>query len=114
MLGAPSYIWYLAAFTFELLGLFIRWSVSATYGVIKSTDTPNKFSWFYWWNHNAKKEVWALMRAVVIAFVFLRFSTEWFNTAPSLAFACSIGLAIDLFIYIAKQKTQAQNINTLK
>jgi hypothetical protein len=106
--GTLSVAWYAAEFVFAFIGLFIRWSITAYMGVKNQTNnSPDRFSWNYWWTHNAKLEAVRIIRTVLIIFVCLRFSVEWFNIPVeyNMSLACGIGLAFDWVLYFIKKKT---------
>lgn len=107
ILGELTIAWYAAAFVFNFLGLFIRWSVTTTIGIRKNVDVP-KFNLAYWWYNNGRREVLRVLEVLAIVFVSLRFCSEWFQTAPSMAVACGFGLAYDLLRYFFRRKTQGQ------
>lgn len=110
ILGTLSVAWYFAAFTFNFIGMFIRWALTAYNGVKSNPVSPPKFSWSYWWYNNGKKELINLLLIVAMVFVILRFCTEWLNVAPSMAIACGLGLAVDLLKYFFRKKIKGDGL----
>ncbi len=109
ILGTFSPLWYAAAFVFALFGLFIRWYIRTRIGIRTNPDSPDKFSWSYWWANNGSKKIASVFATAIIIFLCLRFASDWFGIAPSMAFAVGIGLAFDWFLDFVKRMTQKKN-----
>ena len=110
ILGGLSIAWYAAAFTFNFLGQFIRWGVTAHYGAKTNPTSPPKFNFRYWWYNNGKKEIIRVLVIAAMVFATLRFSFEWLQLTPSMALACGLGLAVDLLWYFFRKKTEGHGM----
>jgi hypothetical protein len=106
MLGNYDLIWYVAAFVFSFVGLFIRWSLRTRRAIKWNPDSPDKFSWSYWLQNNLWPKLVSVLTTVVIVFVCLRFAGEWFGVVPTMAFALIVGLAFDWFTDYVKKLTK--------
>ena len=98
MLGEFSIIWYGACFSFSFIGQFLRWAFTAQKAVICNPNTPNVFSWEYWWEHNTKPKLVNFFVVTSVVFCALRFAPELFNTLPTMFYALCTGLALDFII----------------
>ena len=95
--------WYLAAAVFAMMGLFLRWYIRAMSGVKNNLESPDRFSWSYWWNNNGKMKFASIFATAIVVFLCLRFSQEWFELAPSMILAVTIGICFDwFFAFIVK------------
>ena len=101
--GEYDAVWYIAAFFFAALGLFIRWRFTAMRGVRKNPNSPDTFSWEYWFENNLWPKVLSVITTIVIVFLCLRFASDWFSIVPSMAFAVVLGLAFDWFVDFIKK-----------
>jgi len=107
--GANPFYWYMAAFTFAFIGQFLLWAWFTFRAVKRNPETPNKFSWSYWWENNAKDKAVRVLVVCAVIFLGLRFASDWFNTLPTMAYAFGVGIGIDSLIgfikNLAKPKT---------
>ena len=106
LLGSFDVVWYIAAFIFAALGLFIRWSILTRRAIKWNPDTPDKFSWTYWLHNNLWPKAVSVLTTIVIVFLCLRFAGEWFGVVPTMAFAVVLGLAFDWFVDFIKGMTK--------
>jgi hypothetical protein len=108
--GGLSLQWYLAAFVFALMGLFLRWYIKTMKGVKTNPDTPSKFSWAYWWANNGSRTLVSIFATAIIVFLCLRFSFEWFTLAPSMILAVTIGICFDWFFQFIVNLSQKKPV----
>ncbi len=104
--GNFSFVWYIASFFFASLGLFIRWRFMAKQGVKNNPNSPEHFSWEYWFEHNLWPKLLSVLTTIVIVFLCLRFAGDWFGVVPTMAFAVVLGLAFDWFVDFVKKLSQ--------
>lgn len=97
-------IGYISAFFFSFLGLFLRWVFTANKATKKyDNGTPNEFSWSYWFKDNLSPKLLSLLTNIIVIFLCLRFSVEWFGMIPSMIFAVTVGLCFDWFADFIKK-----------
>ena len=108
--GGLSGWWYLSAFFFALLGFIVRWYIRALQGIKNNPNSPAKFDWKYWWQHN-KMKIAGIFVNWIIVFLCLRFSQEWFGVIPSMILAVTIGICFDWFFnFIVKLSKSKPNV----
>lgn len=107
--GTIEPVTYLSAFAFIFMGLIIKWAFQINSGVKKNSDTPNTFSWAYWFQNNFFKAVLSFVTTPIVAFVALRFSTEIFNISLSMFFAFCVGIGFDFVLdYVKKLQNKLE------
>lgn len=101
--GTLTVFWYLSAFVFALIGLFIRWYVKTNMGVKNNPETPDKFSFRFWLQNNFFRKFTSVLTTMLVVFLCLRFASDWFGVLPSMGFSVVIGLAFDWFFDFVKK-----------
>jgi len=111
LLGNLALSDYISAFIFAGLGLFLRHTMMVRKGIRKSSNTPNSFSWSYWFQNNFMTKITAILTTLITIFVTLRFSEEWFSTSVSMPFSFIIGLCFDYFFDVIKKMREKVSSN---
>lgn len=111
VLGTVSFQWYLAAFFFSFLALFVRWAVKTNNGIKFNLESPDTFSWKYWIENNLITKLKSIGLTVAVVFLCLRFASDWFGIVPSMAFAAGIGLAFDWVLDYIKKRTKGSPVD---
>jgi len=96
ILGSLPFSTYLSAFFFAMLGLFLRHTIIVRKSIKKSSDTPNKFDFKYWFANNFMTKLSVVLTNIVVIFIALRFSVDLFSVEVSMFFSFLLGLSIDL------------------
>ena len=110
--GNVTGVWYLAAFFFSFVALFVRWAIKTSGGIKSKTNgSPGEFSWEYWFENNFVTKLKSVGLTIAVVFLCLRFATDWFGIVPSMAFAAGIGLGFDWILDYIKKKTQKSPVD---
>jgi hypothetical protein len=99
--GGVKPISYLIGLLFALIGIFINTFVLTVAGVSKNTDSPQKFSWSYWW-HDNKGRILRWIGLLFVILVCMRFSKEVFDMDFTMFVAFLLGLCLDRVVEIVR------------
>jgi len=92
--GGIKPIHYAGAFIFAFMAIFIRWSIMTIVAVRNNPATPTKFN-LWWFLLSSLKKISRVIAALLIVFVFLRFTNEFFGFGLTMFIAFMIGLFYD-------------------
>ena len=105
ILGTLSIWTYLSAFFFVFLGLVVRNGLKIKKAVQHNKATPDKLSWRYWFANNFFAKLNSFGVGMIIVFICLRFSQDWFHYSVSMSIAFFLGLCWDWVVdYIRKKQ----------
>jgi hypothetical protein len=99
--GNISYGVYVGCFILAIMGLYIRWYLSAKKGIKNNTNSPDKFNWEYWWKDNLVPKLASILFTIFIIFLSLRFLTQLapdYLTLPIGFVAVLLGVAFDWWV----------------
>ena len=98
VLGGLSVGFYLSAFLFSFIGLFLRWYWTVRTGIKNNPESPNTFSWKYWVENNLIPKMLSVISTFFILYIGLRFSVDLFGVEASMFFAFAIGICFDFLV----------------
>lgn len=98
---------YAAAFFFGLIGLFVSLLLSTVTRDVKSTRTPEPFSWNFLWCDNYIRIYKGAALTVIVMFLTFRFANELMGARLSMFYALSIGLGFDKVLEYLKNKKKS-------
>lgn len=93
------------AYAFAFAGMFIRWYFTYQTKGKSDPNTPDAFSFKYWFKDNFIPKLISTAFTVVVLFITLRFPQELLGKAFSYFYAFSVGLTFDYIISILKNLT---------
>lgn len=89
-----------ATLFYAYAGAFVSLLFQAVKRDPKSSNTPYHFSWNFLWSDNVKR----ILRSIIIIFISVRFSKEFFGVDATMYFAFLLGLGIDKISEFIKNK----------
>lgn len=91
------------AYIFAFAGMFLRWWW--LYDKKGKTDpqTPVKFNLVYWLRDNLSQRLMGVFASVILIFLSLRLSHDWFGAVVSYGYAFMVGLSLDYIASVVKK-----------
>jgi hypothetical protein len=105
ILGIVPISTYLAGGIFIAIGILISWYLKSKKGQRTNINTPDSFSWKLFLFSKLPRKVMSILVNVLIGFVIMRFSSEFFGMLLTMSFCFIAGLTFDrIVIFVSKLK----------
>ena len=104
LLGELSISDYITAFIFALMGLIIRQYFVIKKSIKTNKKTPDNFDPKYWFKHNFFTRTTGVLVTVIVIYLCLRFSVEWFGMKVSWGLSFTLGFSFDYILDFIRKK----------
>lgn len=110
ILGTVPISTYLAGGVFIAIGILISWYFKSKKAQKTNPNTPYTFSWKLFLFSKLPRKIMSILVNVLIGFVIMRFSSEFFGMLLTMSFCFIAGLTFDrIVIFVSKLKLKLPN-----